>query len=271
MPANFTLNQGGGFSLIPRWRLSVYDVVLGADSVDGQYPATDLRLNGTAGWSQQKLPSRTGPVSQWTANDADTLSFTTIFFNETFFDDVKPRVDRLWDWKKPLKSLGRPPRLLFESSGPDAFGAQGAAVEFIGVITSIDVTHSDPEPDGRIRRYDVSISLLEVADDVYGFRQLADPTKPPSLSRWRPVAEGETYETMADREYGDPRYGVFLRQDDGLAYPVPGDVVFLPDKSSYLGRPFAPQSHSLQYAEDSQAALSAILATHSGGLTRPVT
>lgn len=250
-------------SLIPRWVLVKTEPAFAMDSIEGQYPAQDISSDDEAIWSEVEAPTRTLPISQWIRTGQGSFSFVGTFHNETILDSFASRIERLRSWRQPDPQLGRPPIVRFHSGD----------TEFTGFLASINVRYPTlPWMDGRQKTAVVSITLREAdsANVAAGVPGLVDPGKPEPRSRYRIVAEGQTFEALALLEYGKPEYGVLLRQESLDAFPRVGDRVFLPDASVYRRRLFAPDSYLLGDALDALKARQDVLDALGGATKNPV-
>lgn len=232
-------------SIVPDWTMSNVDKP--EEILEGQFPPENEKLSQTENWVTTDILSRRKPRQQWTGGNLDKFTFNALLFSETIIDDLTSVVDKqmkqLTKWKEVDVEKGRPAVILYKVGD----------FEFIGKIDSLDFAIGDRHWTGAIKRCTATITLTEV-DDTPSGPVLIDPTKPPHLSLYHTVAEGETYETIARAEYEDPIVGVFLRQDHQRAFPEPGSVVFLPRKDYFTRRPIAADAYALSEAPDAIAA-----------------
>ena len=122
-------------------------------------------------------------------------------------------------------------------------------------------------PDGRIKGAQCDITLQELDKPL----ALApnDATAPLPSTRYKPMLLGDTYEAMAQREYGSAILGVFMRQDATTAFPAAGDIVSMVPATRYTRRKIIPLAHSLGDSDAAVAARLALFDDHSAPVTMP--
>lgn len=217
-------------------------------TLQGKYPPSDERIESGSDWTETQIPSRK-PHPTFSADKFDRFSFTLHLAAETILDNIEPTIRQLMDWSKPDPEVGRPPVLRFQCGD----------FTFTGVFTSVSPALSDRWFDGRVKTAQVAISMSERQWPPPDSRVTSDPTKPPHLSRYVIAKDGDTFESLCRTEYGDPMMGVMLRQDNVMAFPAAGEVVYLPPKSYFANRGLTPDAVQLSEAEDNQQALRDLL------------
>lgn len=134
--------------------------------------------------------------------------------------DLNDKLLELQSLTKPIKKLGRPPICLFKWS---AWFIKCMVVSITNIQPMFPAA-TVPHPLGyrfsvTLRRYVDYNDNLATTDYTHGWTKRIK------------VLEGDTYEMIAKREYGDPQLGVALRRLHPKK-PVlnTGDVLFIPSK-----------------------------------------
>ena len=203
------------------------------ESVEGQFPTEESNESIRTDWVDLKLPKREHPVSHWMSGSSDTFSFVGVMHARHAGEDISDRYEALKQFIRVHPKLGRPPRVIYVCG---EFWFRGAIVEING-------EYDRQWTDGRLKHVRFTVHMRSIGETDE--QSPIDSTKPPHLSRYRIVKDGDDYEQIAKDEYGDPRLGVFLRQDHDFAFPEPGEIVFLPDREHFVRRLFAPDSYLL--------------------------
>jgi len=230
-------------ALPPRWRLVRADPPGKGQSIVGQFHAEEYVENVSTEWAEVSIPTRSEPVLQWAKGNADTAAFRATLYAETAIDDIDAEIRALKAACRRDEKLARPPVFLF------VYGA----IEFTVVVTSVGgIRYDELWADGRARRvtFDLALRAIRSPYTLTG----TDPTARPHLSRYKPFVAGDTYESLALREYGDPIYGVWLRQDAMAAFPGAGAIARLPAKPYFDRRTLAPVSKILDTRDPAVAA-----------------
>lgn len=215
------------------------------DVIVGQFRAEEYREDVRTSWAELPVPKREEPHLQWVRGESDIGTFNAQLWAENIAIDVQSDLDKLKAAVKPDPLLARPPQFRF------IWGR----IEYVCIIESIGgITYTDLWPDGRIKGARLELTLRRVE------LQLVVPATgvPLPTTRYRPVVRGDLYESIAQIEYEQPNYGVFLRQDATVAFPGPGYVVPVLDRRHYIRRPLEPVSYSLGSEDDAVAVRQAL-------------
>jgi nucleoid-associated protein YgaU len=141
--------------------------------------------------------------------------------------DVTARVKTLFEWTRPTQSsidrqTPRPPVLRFE------WGTSTVLADFRGYLKSVQAKYVLFKPDGSPIRASCSLSLEEVPEEPAG----QNPTSGSLESRRsRRLDEGESFASVAYREYGDPNLWRGIAAFNGIDDPLrvaPGTRILVP-------------------------------------------
>jgi hypothetical protein len=160
---------------------------------------------------------------------------------------ARPISAQLEDLKAALRpdpKLGRPPTFMFFWGKDISFHC---AVKGLG-----EISYDELWSDGSLKKVSLNLSL-RIIRSPYSIDP-TDPTAPEHLSFYKAVLPGDTYETLAGREYGVPLFGAILRQESTVAFPKAGDIVRLPSRNHFVGKTLKPQAYALGDSEDAKAA-----------------
>jgi hypothetical protein len=152
---------------------------------------------------------------------------------EIFFDawedqgDVSTSVKTLFEWTKPTtssvnKKQPNPPILAFQ------WGASKVLADFRGYLKSVSAKYTLFRADGVPLRATASISLEEVPQEPAG----TNPTSGSLNSRRsHTIGDGDSLQSVAYREYGDPGLWRGLAVFNGIDDPMrvlPGVRILIP-------------------------------------------
>ena len=148
---------------------------------------------------------------------------------QLFFDDfasakgdVTPKITKLLKWQQPQDEKGKPPPLVQFKWGNKQLD------NFKGMITDLNITYSVFAKDGTPLQAKVDITL-QGADDV---KAGTNPTSHAlDMRRVHTVVEGETIQSVAYEELGDPNYWRAIADVNGIDDPLrvrPGAALVIP-------------------------------------------
>lgn len=162
------------------------------------------------------------PVRQFLHGQVETITFTGRFYAVFELLQVEKQVEKLKSWSRKDDDYGRPPVCYF-FVGLD----QHVKMESC-VIRNVSVTYDRPGFLGSMKGATVSITL-----ERYDPFSLEDSEN--FDTRYHFVKLGDTFETLAQREYRDPMLGIQLRQDHPESQILqPGSIVKLPARSGSI-------------------------------------
>jgi hypothetical protein len=231
------------------WTLS--DLDRGVDIV-GQFTPQGLRKTVSAGLVQGGSVNRDYPIVQWVRGELEVVTFSARLWAKDSTDlTVSQRLVQLENLVRRASDLKRPPICAF-SLGSLATVAIDCLVKSIG-----GVTYDDVRPDGTLRGATLQVTLWRYEEVTL---KATDPSVPASQTRIRRSKRGDTYESVALTEYGDPELGILLRQLNPrrpgmpLADLNPLDPVHVFSEEFLLTLPIEPEFHAFKSGPGNEAA-----------------
>lgn len=213
----------------------------------GQFPPEEFVRNVGGVIVDAGAYGRIGPLIQWVAGEAETVSFSAKLWSSHRHDHTaRDKLEILERLTKPAEPVKRPPivRLFWGNAIP---GGIQCMVQSIGGVKYIDVRE-----DGSPRGIDLQITVKKYTPFIIDRQSSSAMEQTP-----RYVArDGDTYEMIALRRYGDPLIGVALRQMNPR-YPMEewapsdyaelqaGETIKLYDRSDIDTNGITPRSHVL--------------------------
>lgn len=173
------------------------------EQVDGDFEAVGVTRNVSTSYARHTSLNRQNSITQFLHGNADTLTFQARIFQSHALDlNVEEKLEKLIEWTKRDKILGRPPIVLF-------FVGDGSLVygDFFSVIDAIsDIVFDSPTVIGAVRGAVFAINLTQFTEF-----DLEKGTEGGN-TRFHNTAKGEYMELIAVREYGDPLLGDVVRK-----------------------------------------------------------
>jgi len=164
----------------------------------GQFNRTQAAtLSSSGGFSSPH------PILQWISGGQESLSMQVRLFSGHHDDrTAEQKYTMFKDMAQPVDELGRPPLILFfwGQIVPDGFPC---TIEGYG-----DEQFDEIRPDGSMRGVTMTLTLKRYQP----FYLTQEATELQERTPTHVVKDGETYEMLAHRYYGDPMYGVLLRR-----------------------------------------------------------
>jgi hypothetical protein len=241
-----------------KWMLVRLDLPTIGDTIQGQFQAEDYTEEVSTVWADVPIPKRTAPHIQWVRGDAEIASLRVTLWAETLGRSIDGDIQALKDARKRDDFLARPPQFQF------VWGL----ITFPCVVMSVGgIRYNDLWADGRVRGATLELTLRRLEDPLP--LSPTDPSAPSPSTRYKPALQGDTYESLALREYDDPNLGVFVRQDSLLAFPGAGAVVAMMPARSFLRRARAPLAHSLGASDEATAVRQALFNDHAAPVLVP--
>lgn len=253
-----------------KWSLVSED---GGPALEGQYTPQNVVENVSGAWAQQGTLGLLQPVLQFLGGELETITFdakvfarfdpvfkfmkTPLMLKDEDFD-VGDLVEQLRNLPRADEALGRPHVWIF-SVGEQL--TQRVIVKTVGGIRYDTFRPMKPlgAGGGEIRGVLCSFELWRY--EPYDVKALVGASE----SLVTPAREGETYEHITARVYGDPALGEALRRRNPERRDlVAGDLVHVP-KARTLRRevlPLTPQSLFLRTGTAQRALLLDTIALH---------
>ncbi|MEG1682497.1 MAG: hypothetical protein RR295_01620, partial [Oscillospiraceae bacterium] len=212
----------------------------GTDSLTVQFNPAEYNLSDSASYAEKVIPGFPGPITQFIAGAASTLTLSLTF--DTYDTpesgvrtvqkdaaltamkahaptDVSLLTRKVINLVNIDGSLHRPPTVTF------AWGV----LHFKGVVTEVKHTYTMFMPSGMPVRARVELTLKSVIDVANKKRE--SPFESPDRTKYRTVHQGEHLWNLAVQEYGDPELWRVIAKENNLMNPLelyPGQVLKLP-------------------------------------------
>jgi nucleoid-associated protein YgaU len=204
----------------------------GALVVECLFNPTEYKFTKTNTWEKDKTPKRNVSMLNFQGGAAMTLTVSLLFDTYMTADqpDVRKYTEKVLDLMKidpALKAAkgkgSRPPRVIF---------AWGDFWGFQSVITSITQTFTMFLATGKPVRAKLDVTFTQVESD--GTYPKTNPTSYAEVSKLRVVGPGETIDSIAFQEYGDPTHWRVIADHNDLDDPLrlrPGQRLAIPPVS----------------------------------------
>lgn len=183
------------------------------DRISGQFTAQQVTQNVGASIAEAGGFSRESPIIQWVGGMLKDWTFQARLFSDGSRSNIAAdKLERLELLTKRDRSLGRPPLVSFfwGIAIPDGFPCM---VDSLGGIV-----YDELRDDGSMRGATLSITLKKFTP--FRIEQVAAQST--QRTPQYVVKDGDTYELIAKRMYGDPLFGILLRRKNGRSPMVPG-------------------------------------------------
>lgn len=240
-----------GFSDNKTWSIVGDDVGYEDLQFSGQFPAENYsERGGNANLGESTTLNKSEPNYQWLFGDGEIVTFRARLFALNSFKNIKQQIETLKSFKKRKSDLKRPPKFLF---------SYGTEIQFTCFIRQIDYEYDELRNDGSIRGAIVTISLQKLDDTLIGTEsastslasqikfaagvvgasagitnQIKSKIKIPffsvhTLDKTIKAKEGDTFESIAQKQYGSAILGDLLRntQPDKVNLKAGDDVILL--------------------------------------------
>lgn len=181
------------------------------------YNPAELSTSKSASWSRpQAQGASTASQPQFTGANPQSVSMELVFDGwDDPMADVSHSVMTLFNWTHPPQgstgNLQHPPLLRFE------WGSSRVLQGFKGFLKSVSAKYTLFKPDGTPIRATCQITLEEVPQDPSG----QNPTSGARESRRsRLLDQGDSLQSVAWREYGDPNLWRALAEFNEIDDPL---------------------------------------------------
>lgn len=265
-----------GFSSNKGWTLTGDDPKNFDLAFEGQFiPQNYRESGGDASLGEASTLNKEAPNFQFLNNSGETVTFTSRFYATDSFKNIKQQLETLRGFKKRDPDLKRPPKFLF---------TYGIEIEFTCFVRKVDFAYDELRSDGSIRGVIATITLQKLKQTFQGseaaatslasqikfaagvvagaagiFALVKSKINIPGASlhtidRTREVHSGDTFERIAQQEYGDAIIGDVLRRvQPEKADLVVGDKVILIEASEINAIEVTPQSTPLKLTQENNA------------------
>lgn len=222
------------------------------EDIVGQFIPQSVSKSVSADIAVGKSVNRDYPILQWISGELEEISFQAKLWATDSTDlTVEERLARLETLVRRNSDLKRPPVCSF------AWGSL-ATLQMDCLVKSIGgVSYDEVRDDGSFRGATLSITLMRFEEVQW---KVTDPSVPEKFTRIRRAKRGDTYESLAQDEYGNPLLGVLLRQLNPrvpgmlLADLQPRDPVHVFPEEYLLTLPVEPQFHAFRSGSGNEKA-----------------
>lgn len=268
-----------GFSDNKGWVLEGQDPGF-TTKFQGQFISENMEETIGSVLGETKTVNQPRPDFQWLSGEAETFTFTTRIFASNSFKNIKQQTELLKSFARRQDQLKRAPRCLFTA---------GTELGFTCFVRGVKFKYDELRSDGSLRGAIVDITLQKIEDTVTkdaatslasqikfavgviaGVAGIASTAKKllnipggslHTIDRNVEVKQGQTFERIAQREYGNALLGDILRRaQPQLANLKAGDVVQLVEPTEIIQMTVTPQAVSLKNTQENLALREEILA-----------
>lgn len=187
------------------------------ETIEGQFAPTSLSRDVANKWAKHTALGRGKTIIQYLNSQEDNLALQAAFFATDALEtsDVEEKLNRLISWAKRDPKLGRPAIVIFWIG--DGHLQQKSVIDSISGIQ-----YGEPTILGAIREVTFTINLIEFEEFSLNDTELSD-------TRFHRARERDYYESLAEREYGQPLLGdVIRKRHPDQANLITGAIVALP-------------------------------------------
>ena len=200
--------------------------------IDFQFNPKELTLSKSAKWSRKaQKGSKKSDVPQFTGSEPSKLALEMFLdATDTQDDRVVKTVEQLFACCVPTdeshqKKKGSPPWVVFHWGGLTSFTA---------FVSSVSVKYTLFTPGGLPIRATATVNIEEIAGEQQG----QNPTSGGLAARSvHTVVAGDTLQSIAWREYGDPSFWRVIAERNGIDDPMrlPAGTALLVPAAEELG------------------------------------
>lgn len=262
-----------GFSSNKAWTLTGDDSKNFDLEFEGQFiPQNFKEGGGDASLGEASTINKEAPNFQFLNNSGEVVTFTSRFYATDSFKNIKQQIETLRSFKKRDPDLKRPPKFLF---------TYGTEIQFTCFVRKVDFSYDELRSDGSIRGVIATITLQKLEQTLQGteaaatslaaqikfaagivagaagiFAQVKSKVNIPggslhTIDRVREVKQGDTFERIAQQEYGDAILGDVLRRTQPAKADLKaGDTVILVDPQEINTIDVTPQSTPLKATQE---------------------
>lgn len=196
----------------------------GGSPLKFDYNPTSVTVSGSAEWRRTPVKTAESPGEYLGMKPRTFSLLARLDARADPREGVAQKVERLFSWMRPTdKSLAKN-----APAAPVLAMTWGSQRWFDVVLLNVEAGYTVFDPDGRPTRAEVTLSLEEHQTKV----QRQNPTSggPPGRSA-RVLVAGDTLQSLATDEYGDPNRWRAIAEANGIDDPLsvrPGTELLLP-------------------------------------------
>jgi hypothetical protein len=202
-------------------------VGLGATDSDDEmtfmFNPTEYRISQSVHTNPSMSPGKPGGIVEYLGTSQMTVSMQ-LFFDDfaSAKGDVTPKISKLLKWQMPQDSGGKPPPLVKFSWGNTQL------TNFQGTITQLSINYTVFAKNGTPLQARVDLTIEGDSPIEKG----GNPTSHAlDMRRVHTVIEGETIQSVAFAELGEPNYWRAIADANGIDDPLrvrPGEALVIP-------------------------------------------
>jgi hypothetical protein len=184
---------------------------------------TEYRLSQSVSVTRHPSKTKAGGTLEYMGTSALTVTMQ-LFFDDfaSLKGDVTPKISKLMLWQQPQEKGKKPPPLVKFSWGNEQLK------NFQGVITQLNISYTVFAKDGTPLQAKVDLTLEGTDEKSYGKNPTSHAV---DMRRVHTVTEGETIQSVAYDELGQPGYWRAIADANGIDDPLrvrPGRALLIP-------------------------------------------
>lgn len=233
----------------------------------GQYIAQGMEESIGAVLGETTSVGKDKPNFQWLHGEGEDFNFTARIYANDSFVNIRQQIELLKSFARRVKELKRSPRALFTT---------GTEIGFTCFVRGVKILYDELRDDGSLRGCVCQISLQKIEDTITenaatslrsqvkftfgevkaGAALFAQSAKGlinipggslHTIGRRFQVKQGDTFESIAAKEYGNPLFGDILRRAQPQKEPItPSSEIILVDRADILTMTVTQQSVALK-------------------------
>jgi hypothetical protein len=223
-----------------KWNLFNVDTF---DELEGQFPLENVSQTAGATYEEKWTLNQNEPIAQWIHGTVEEWTFNTKIRALNSTDDITSKIQWLINSIKKEDKLGRPPLYVWT----------WGSIEISCYIVNVNPVWDSLQPISiagttlpREVTFDITLRKYTPFDI-----KVTDPNAPFRDTYYISAKLGDTYESLAQRQYGNPMWGDFLRRrQPENPYLETGTIVPLLKVERFLEEANEPESPPMQRTEE---------------------